>query len=718
MKPLLLIFLPSVGVLLGWFLRPVLHSAVGPSPSPWVSEQGASLEVAPSASKPTVVTAAALAAKTEVMPIIDPADPKAAIHSLMAFSRAGKSPMRMQARLIEYADQLKLADLKTLALEACNQPRSYWGSNGNALKEVLLARWTEMAPAEAIAFVKNGNTAQTREAMQHVFGQLASQDPAAAEAALAGLLEGPRKLAMRAIAMRLTSKDPAAALALLNRQKATPGDYSINMVMSIWSRQDASGAASYAVTMKDGQQRSQALYYAASGLAQSDPDAALAWAQSLAKAGERANMVRTVIAEVAERDPQVALALATAQPKREQRQLLQGVAGNWMQNDPDGAVTWVKTLGEGALKQDCLANMANYAMWSGTEKANEIIAMMPKGKQRRDTLENVTQYMGYYQDPETSLAWAKTLPVEDQDLVTAQLSGSLAQSDPKAAAKLAETLPPSEKSVQALSDVAGQWAETDPEAAMKWAGTLESDKARQDAMSRALTQWADRDPEKAAGATGQILDGNARRAARDQIAATWAAKAPVEAENWARGLPAEDRFSALASVWEATAADDPAKAGARLAALVPEAAGTDAAGAKLVSSATAVATAWVNQNPNSAAAWALNLPEGKAREAAVGAVADQWAGTDTMAASTWINGLPAGASRDEAAGKLINKILPTDPEAAFTWSANIADPDKQLANLKATINAWKVYNPAAVRATLGRANLEESVRVKLEAELK
>ena len=59
-----------------------------------------------------------------------------------------------------------------------------------------------------------------------------------------------------------------------------------------------------------------------------------------------------------------------------------------------------------------------------------------------------------------------------------------------------------------------------------------------------------------------------------------------------------------------------------------------------------------------------------------------------------------------------------DPEAAFTWAANITDPDKQLATLKTTINAWKIYNPAAVRETLANSNLDEAVVAKLNAELK
>ncbi len=718
MKILPLILLPCAGLGAGWFLRPWLRPV--PAGTEGGSASAAPL-IEPTTNQGGTKTAATLApavVKPEVLPPVDLSDPKAAVKSLLAASRAGKSPMRMQARLLAFADQLAAKDLQALALEVCQQPTNYWGVGGDSLKEVVLSRWVEVAPAEALAYVKGANTVQTREALGYVFGQLASQDAAGAEAALQGLAEGPRKIAMQSMAARLAGKDPLGALAMLKRQKSTSADYSTSMVISLWSRQDPASAASYATSMKAGQERSQAMYYVANGMAAKDPDAALAWANSLPKAGERANLVRTVIAEVAERDPQAALAMASAQPLREQRQLLQGVASNWMLADPDGAVAWVKTLPEGATRQDCLANMAQNAVWGGTEKLGSLIELMPKGQQRRETLENVSRYLGWYQEPEQSIIWAKTLPDQDRDLVIARLSGALAESDPKGAAALAEALPPSAQSVQALSRIASEWADSDPEAAMKWAATLESDKARQDAMSGALTQWADRDPEKAAGATGQITDANARRAARDRIAGTWAAKAPAEAERWAQALPPEDRYSALASVWNATALDDPAKAAQRLAALLPEAAGVESAGAKLAESAKTVATAWVNQNASQAAAWALTLPEGKARESAVGAVAEQWAGTDTMAASTWIDSLPAGASRDEASTKLINNILATDPEAAFTWASNISDPDKQFQSLKTTVNSWKIYNPAAVRGALTSSTLDAATLAKLEAELK
>ncbi len=717
MKPILFLLLPSAGVVGGWFLRPLLHPS-GSAPA----QAGAAVETPArdSRGQPAGAAARALnpdAVKTEVLPPVNAKDPKAAIQSLLSFSRNGKNPLRIQARILAYADQLSPEDLKALAIEASNQPSNYWGGDSN-VKDILLGTWAEVSPKEALAFVTGANTAATREALTAVFSQLAMGDPKAAESALGGLGEGRKRVALRAMSSRLATQDPLKALGLLDRQKMTPGDNAYGSVMAIWAQRDASGAAAYAEALPDGQQRSRALMYVSMTLARQDPDHAIAWAKSLPRSSESLNMVRNVIGNLASRDPQAALALTLQQPEREQRNLMRNVAQNWMYTDPDGAVAWIQTMEEGAKRQQCLSGMASYAAWAGgQENLTTLMALLPKGRIRNDTLGEVADNMGY-RDPEGSLAWARSLPQEDQDLVMGRLSAGLAFSDPHKAAALAAALPPSATSVQAVTQVASSWANKNPEEAIAWAATLESEKARQDATAAALSQWADRDPEKAAGATGQIADSNARRTARNQIASTWAQKAPLEAEKWAASLPEAERYSALASVWSVTAGDDPRKAAASLAAALPGAGGIEAASSGLAASAGTIANAWVNQNPQAAADWATQLPDGKAREAAMAAVADQWATTDTMAASTWINQLPQGRSRDEAAAKLIVKITPTDPAAAFAWATNIQDPDKQLASLKSTINAWKVYNPDAVRETLANSSLDDATLTKLEAELR
>jgi hypothetical protein len=719
MKPLLLFLLPTAGLVSGWFLRPLIQPPDIPaltSDSSTTSSGPVSSATAPATAK-TYPAAPALV-KSQPLPPLNPAAPQATIKALLAFSRSGKNPLRTQARILAFTDQLNPAQLKALAMEAANQPSSFWGTGNDIVKNLLLSTWAEAAPQEALAFVTGSNSVEARQAQEAVFCQLALTDPKAAEAALGRLGEGRKKEATRALAIKIGETRPMEALALLDRQKVESGNWAYASIYSTWARNHPAEATSHAMSLPDGMKRNQALTYLARGYAESDPQGALAWAKSLPRASESLNLVRTVISGLAERDPQAALVMAQQESPREQRGLLSSIAQNWMSSDPDSAVAWIKTLPNDATRQQCISYASFYAAWGGPgENLTQLMALLPKGKTRTESLDNVSRYLGW-SDPEASLAWAKTLPQEDQDVVIARLSSSLADSDPKKAAALAAALPLTANSVNALTEVASQWANKNPEEAIAWAATLETEKARQDATAAALTQWADIDPQKAANASASLADENARRAAREKIAATWAQKSPAEAERWAASLPEADRYSALASVWNAAASDDPAKAAASLAANLPAASAIDSANTSLAASASTIATSWVNQNPQAAAAWATQLPAGKAQESAMAAIASEWANTDTLAASTWINQLPTGSARDEAAGKLIEKITPTDPAAAFTWAANIQDPDKQLASLKSTINAWKIYNPAAVRETLANSNLDAATQAKLQAELR
>lgn len=719
MKPLLLFLLPTAGLVSGWFLRPIMQ----PPANPVLTIDSASPDTGPVSSVVAPTTAKAYPGapalvKSQPLPQLNPSDPKGTVKSLLAFARSGKNPLRTQARILAFTDQLNPAQLKALALEAAKQPTSYWGIGNESVKGLLLSTWAEAAPQEALAFVTGSNSPEARQAQDAVFAQLALTDPKAAEAALGRLGEGRQKEAIRALATKMGEDRPIEALALLDRQKMELGNWAYITVYSTWARNNPSEASAHVMSLPDGMKRNQALSFIARGYTESDPQGALAWAKSIPRASESQNLVRAVISGLAERDPQSALVMAQQESPREQRGLLSSIAQNWMSSDPDSAVAWIKTLPDDATRQQCISSSSYYAAWGGPgENLTQLMALLPKGKTRSDTLKQISRNLGW-SDPEASLTWAKTLSQEDQDVVISGLSASLASEDPKKAAALAAALPPTAASVNALTTVASQWAYKNPEEAIAWAATLETEKARQDATAAALTQWANSDPEKAASASASLADENARRAAREKIAATWAQKSPAEAERWATALPEADRYSALASVWNASAKDDPAKAAASLAANLPAASAIDSANTSLAASASTIATSWVNQNPQAAAAWATQLPAGKAQESAMAAIASEWANTDTMAASTWINQLPTGRARDEAAGKLIEKITPTDPAAAFTWAVNIQDPDKQLASLKSTINAWKIYNPDAVRETLANSNLDEATQTKLQAELR
>ena len=216
MKPIVLILLPSAGVLAGWFLRPALQPAAALSPG--AAEAGLAgggpLQASATGKKGAAGTPAPV--KSEVLPPINAGDPKAAIKSLLSFSRSGKNPLRTQARLLAFADQLSPADLKALALEASNQPSNYWGGDSK-VKDILLGTWAEVSPKEALAFVMGPSTAATREALPAVFSQLAITDPKGAEAALGALGEGRKTAALKRELMRGEQGDPVLMKERANR---------------------------------------------------------------------------------------------------------------------------------------------------------------------------------------------------------------------------------------------------------------------------------------------------------------------------------------------------------------------------------------------------------------------------------------------------------------------------------------------------------------------
>jgi hypothetical protein len=388
-----------------------------------------------------------------------------------------------------------------------------------------------------------------------------------------------------------------------------------------------------------------------------------------------------------------------------------------MRSDPEKGMEWISTLQDKSVQQSLIARISDgYSGYMQPEEVLKLVDLLPPGKARRQSISNLAGNYAY-RDPDKALNWLGTLSADDRQAATERMVGSIGWNDPPKAAALVGDLMPTASAVENVIEMAGAWASRDPAAALKWAGGLETEKMRKDASAQILRSWADSAPDKAAAASVDIADADTRRQARTAIAETWARKSPQEALEWASSLPPEDRFSALAKVWTATANDDPAKSGRQLADALPDAAGINGATDGLSNSAGAVARTWTAKDPGEAAAWAANLTAGKARDAALAGVAAQWAETDQAAASQWVKSLPNGSSRDEAVGSLVNAIAAGDPEAALQWAASVENADKQLALLKSTLATWKGFNPGAARQAVETAAVSEDVRTKLLKEL-
>jgi hypothetical protein len=189
---------------------------------------------------------------------------------------------------------------------------------------------------------------------------------------------------------------------------------------------------------------------------------------------------------------------------------------------------------------------------------------------------------------------------------------------------------------------------------------------------------------------------------------------PQSALSYAQTLPAGEQMAALATVFHAWAAKDPAAAAAELednldsplglageqAAAAGEAVATAWAAMQALGAIAArnpaqavdlfhnltnasaktaaaepLAAQWAAQDPAGSAQWALSLADFEQKSAALRGVAASWMAQDPAAASRWVNELPAGAAKDAAVAALVSsQALRNDIPSAAQWAQSITDP--------------------------------------------
>jgi hypothetical protein len=648
----------------------------------------------------------------------NPQEGQKSLRQLMDFARSRPNLYRGLATLVPVIDGWSAEQVRNAASAVLASSQNWHDPKQAAVRELIISRMVEIDPKGALAVAKSAKGSEKSNALSLVLGHMALTDLPQARSMLNSLSAVERKDVVPSMAARLMELDPAQGIGLMNSEKVPPGDFSWFSVYGAWGARDPAGFASAAANIADGPQRSRALFIAADTLASHDPQQALAWAKALPRASEAVAYTRRIVDFMAERDPEAALRAVEQQPARERRDLYATVADGYMRADPEKGTQWIASLQDKALQQSLIAKVTDgFAGWVRPDEMRKLVELLPDGKARRDSISNLAGGLAN-RDADQALVWLETLKPDDRQAAAERMVGTIGWSDPQKAASLAGSLMPTANAIENTGYLASAWASRDPEAALKWAGSLETEKMRKDASARILQSWADTAPDKAAAASGEITDADTRGQARTAIAEAWARKSPQEALEWASGLPAEDRFNALAKVWAVTATDDPAKSGSQLAQALQEASGISGATDGLNASAGTVAKTWTIKNPGEAAAWASGLTEGKVRDAALAGVAAQWAETDQTGASQWVKSLPPGNSRDEAVGSLVKAIAAGDPEAAFQWAATVADADKQLALLKSTLSTWKGFNPGAARQAVESAGVSNDLRAKLLEELR
>ena len=238
------------------------------------------------------------------------------------------------------------------------------------------------------------------------------------------------------------------------------------------------------------------------------------------------------------------------------------------------------------------------------------------------------------QDLDAALAWAATLPETQRTGAYVGVLGTLAGTNPAAAARLAGQLEPGDARLNIVGDISRSWAKKSPEQAMMWA---------------------------------QSLDGTEHQIAFRDIFRTWATTQPTAAARFLDGIPTEsitgELLKAVAEPWSTQA---PTEAAAWIMAR-PEGLPRDEA-------LRGVMWNWTKQNPVDASSWLSSQPAGRTRDSGIEGLVLATFDSDPAGALTWANSISEDTQRAAAITAGMATWLGRDPPAAEAWAAENGMP--------------------------------------------
>ena len=417
------------------------------------------------------------------------------------------------------------------------------------------------------------------------------------------------------------------------------------------------------------------------------------------------------------------------------RSTLRGmVLRSW--RDAESLAAYFKTL-DPASQLAALSNGAlQGVVQADPRRAAEIVTALPPGTERRNLLLQIgTTYA--QRDADAAFAWAQSLDTPDPELIVAILR-NVAFKDPVRAFDLAAAVAEPMRSQGYSVAIGVPIADAAKFSALaNRVLRLEEDQTRTGLVVSLIDSWARRpgnigpaldwmlangtavpaeaferiglmyahsDPSAAAAYVDRVPNG-ARAAWISAVAVGYAATDPRSAAAYLerfRGDPAFDR-AAVAMV-QPLAQSDPAAAARLLASVGTR--GADGVGPEF-----AIARNWAQRDPAAAAAWALDLPL-LTRSVALSMVTGAWALQNPDAVRDWALRVPPGEKKDAALAAAMRSRGGAPPDAALLGA--FSDDRARQAALMNTILATAQTDPGAARRLLDAHITEPRMRAQAE----
>jgi len=277
-------------------------------------------------------------------------------------------------------------------------------------------------------------------------------------------------------------------------------------------------------------------------------------------------------------------------------------------------------------------------------------------------------------DPEAGLRYAMTLNGGPRASLASEIMGTWAQRDIKAAVSFATAQDDPLLRASLAQGLVNTWAKSDPAAALDWSQENLRGAARAEAISGLIKTVAEKDIQAAGELVSGMEPGAAQNRACASIFETWFNKGLDQREAafaWLAELPDPGaRSAALERVQWNWVFNDPV--GVREFVSGPYG---HLASRSLFSQVARTETA---KNPETAMAWAENLPKDRAADARR-AVLESWLQVRPDGATAYALKLPAGSERDSAIEQMSQWMIFQSSGNSLDWFRKLTAADRTVA---------------------------------------
>ncbi|MGB0775796.1 MAG: hypothetical protein ACPGUY_08110, partial [Akkermansiaceae bacterium] len=318
-----------------------------------------------------------------------------------------------------------------------------------------------------------------------------------------------------------------------------------------------------------------------------------------------------------------------------------------------------------------------------------------------------TYHLQYLPEEQFEAAVGSYSAAERKKIITS-MAFNLSSSDPERALALYQELPEGSVQNQQYTQIISQLARKDPERALELANKGKTDDEIRKNITSVISIISSQDPASAAKYLSSIEGEKVKGQAISTIGRRWANFDSDAALAWAEQFSGDHKGMALFSVISGMANNDPVRASQTLDKHV-----SGEQGEKISQAASQIAQSWGNVDPDAAATWVANLPEGSAQNSAIQNMISTWSGRDLEAAGQWIDSFPDGKARDTGVRTIVSNLQHRDAESAFGWANSIGDDRERVSALSSVLSTWKRKDPEKAQAAVEKIDLTEDERKRL-----